>query len=110
MPVTVGGYFDFDHLEDMAEEALSLSGAARGVYFTLNPLNRDLLARCCNRTTIFGKGDSASDDHVLHRRWLFVDLDPYRVGGISSTDAEKLQAWERIQQVLTWVAQGPLPR
>src|SRR4051794_25271369 len=44
---TYAGFFDGDHLKEMAREALLLTAEAEGVYFSLNPLNRDLLSRKC---------------------------------------------------------------
>jgi hypothetical protein len=91
-PVTVAGFFDGRHLADMAETALALEAQARGVYFTLNPLRPEILARRANRVDVAEAGDLASDHHVTGRRWLLVDVDPVRVPGIGSTDAEKAAA------------------
>jgi KaiC/GvpD/RAD55 family RecA-like ATPase len=87
---TVSGYFsDF---QKMAEAAAQLEVARHaGVYWTLNPVNPDLLARAANRTKGYAD-DTTKDDHILHRRWLPVDLDPKRPAGISSTDAEHAAA------------------
>jgi hypothetical protein len=97
-PETVAGYFDFDHLDLMAREARRLTPHARGVYFLLNPLDPDLLARCCNKVATAGKDFSAGDADVLRRRWLPVDVDSRRKSGISATEAERRRAkrvaWE----------------
>lgn len=64
-----------------------------GIYVTLNPVNPALLARSDNRLkTIRDKPISASDADVIGRRWLLVDVDPKRPGGISATDEEKAAA------------------
>lgn len=91
-PCIMSGFFDFDHLGEMAAEALRLTPKAKGCYFTLNPLHRDLLARRANRVVKVGAGEGASDAHVLWRRWVYIDVDPTRMAGISSTDAEKAAA------------------
>ena len=87
----------------MAEEALRLSGTAKGVYFTLNPLNADLLARAANRVKTAMKGDLATDADVVRRRWILVDVDPIRVGGVSATDSEKSKAWETTGRVRAYL-------
>lgn len=47
-PHTVSGYFnDFDAL---AKAALEVNPYAPAIYFTLNPVNPDLLSRAANRT------------------------------------------------------------
>jgi P4 family phage/plasmid primase-like protien len=93
-PVTWAGYFDDQHLVAMAEEAVRLSPHAEGVYFTLNPLKPELLARRANRAAAAETGFSAGDKDVLRRRHLLIDADPIRVAGISATDAEKAEALE----------------
>src|ERR1700722_14871561 len=91
-PHTEAGFFDADHLADMAKTALQVSPLAKGVYFTLNPLNPDLLARRCNRIEWAGEGELAKDKDVLRRRWLLIDAAPGRAPLISATDDEKAAA------------------
>jgi replicative DNA helicase len=100
-PHTVSGYFDSDHLEEMARHALGLSGDAKGVYFTFNPLKHDLLSRRCNR--VDDAADATSDNDVLVRRWLFIDFDPHRVSGVSASDEEKARAWAKAEQVRAYL-------
>jgi len=89
---TEAGFFDADHLHEMARLALELTRRARGVYFTLNPLRPEILARRCNRIDWAAAGELAKDQDVLARRWLLVDVDPIRDSHISATDAEKARA------------------
>lgn len=91
---TVSGFYDFDALDAMAEQALALSEHAGGVYFIPNPLHPALLARRYRRVDHgVAEGDTASDKHVVARRWMLVDCDPVRpVSGISATDEEKAAA------------------
>ncbi len=97
--VTIAGFFHYDALEVMAKEAVRLTTISRGVYFTLNPLKPELLARCCNRVDEAESGSLASDKDVLRRRWLLVDTDPKRPTGISATDAEKAGALETTRAI-----------
>src|SRR5215212_644645 len=86
------GFFD-DH-EKLIELAEKYDEKGYEVYVTLNRLKPELLLRKgrSNKAARAGKGDGASDGDVAWRRWLFIDADPERVSGISSTDAEKQQA------------------
>jgi hypothetical protein len=93
-PHTEAGFFDADHLTEMAKAALEVTPHARGVYFTLNPLKTDLLARRCNRIAWAVQGELANDKDVLSRQWLFVDADPKRDKHISASDSEKAFAWD----------------
>lgn len=99
-PHTAVGFYDRAHLRDMAREALLLSGEAKGVYFTLNPLIKDLLARVNNKTKKSKGGDAATDKEVVRRRWLLVDCDPVRTAGVSASGGEKALARQCIEQVM----------
>ena len=91
------GYYDYDHLQHLAAEALKYTGQSEGVYWTLNPVDPALLARAANKTKVASqKGKATGDQHVLRRRWLLVDCDPQRPAGISSTDTEKALAHQTI--------------
>lgn len=98
-PATVSGYFDYEHIDQLAKEALPLDGKATAVYFTLNPVNPDLLSRCANRVAVPKQGQTTSDTHIVRRKRLLIDADPVRVAGVSSTDAEKATAFSTIRAV-----------
>ena len=98
-PHVEAGFFDYEHLADMAKIAYRVSRCAKGVYFTLNPLHPDLLARRCNRIDWANEGELAKDKDVLGRRWLLVDADPVRDPFVSATDEEKAVAHGTILEV-----------
>jgi hypothetical protein len=96
---TEAGFFDYDHVDDMARLALEVSPFAKGVYFVMNPLKPDLVARRANRVDWAGEGELAGDAHVLRRRWLLIDADPVKDALVSSTDREKACVLEVIRAV-----------
>jgi hypothetical protein len=98
-PHVESGFFDGAHLVAMAKAALELTDVARGVYYSLNPLRPDLLARRCNRTDWANEGELAKDKDVLRRRWLLVDADPVRDPLVSATEEEKALAREAVERV-----------
>lgn len=102
-PIDYAGFFDFDHLDLMAREAATFSGTAKGVHFTLNPLNPEVLNRCPNRVQPVRKGILARDRDILRRSWLMIDLDPVRPKGLSATDEEKLRALEVCNRVAAFL-------
>jgi AAA domain len=74
----------FDNPDAAAKFAIECDlAAARGVYFTINPLKPDKL----NSRGATRKGD------VSRRHWLPCDIDPVRPAGTNSTEAEKNAAW-----------------
>ncbi len=85
---SVFGYFDDP--ERFAEGAASLNAAGAGsVFYTANPCNPDLLARANNRLIAHdNKRPSTSNPNIACIRWLLIDLDPQRPGGISSSNSE----------------------
>ena len=79
------GYFD---APDQVVKSLQGLTSWTGVYMTLNPLKRDLLARANNRLVPMEKGKGTKDSDVAFRRWFLVDIDPERLSGVSSTREE----------------------
>lgn len=100
------GYFD--DIEKLAQAALAYDGRANGVYFTINPVNPDLLARAYNRVEEWA-GTSTSDKDILRRKILYVDIDPDRPAGISSTDEEHEQAIQRAYTIRDWLSRRGWP-
>ena len=96
---TVAGYFDSDHLAELAEAAMEWTGKSEGCYVSLNPVLPDLLSRAANRV-ITRPPRTTSDAEIVRRAGLVFDADPVRPAGVSATDIEKAAAKERIGQVL----------
>jgi hypothetical protein len=64
----------------------------------LNPVKPVLLARAKNRLQK-GLKNLTTDADVIEWRWLYIDCDPVRPAGISSTDAEHAAALQRAQVI-----------
>jgi hypothetical protein len=97
---TVSGYFTDATIAE--REVRQWDGKVPGIYFTLNPIAPELLGRAANRLITYAKS-TTSDQEVLRRTWLPIDIDPMRASGISSSDAEHQSAIEkafRVQQFL----------
>lgn len=83
---TISGYFQ-DHAR-LAQAAGQLEPEKfAGIYWTLNPVKPELLARADHKLKRFAEA-TTSDNDVTRRVWLPIDFDPKRAAGISSTDAE----------------------
>jgi hypothetical protein len=102
-PHVQAGFFDSDHLHIMAKAAMGITERAKGVYFTLNPVNPDLLARRCNRIERAGEGELTKDTDILKRRWFLVDADPVRDPLVSASDTEKTAAYDTIGEVRSYL-------
>lgn len=79
----LSGYFDNVH--DLAKNVSDIRGNA-SVYVTLNPVNAALKARSYNRLS--QAKQTTSDHDIVERTYLFIDVDPVRPSGISSSDEE----------------------
>lgn len=97
---TFAGYFD--DVEAAARELQKLRGA-KGVYFTLNPVQPDLIARAANRLKVQGKGDTTGDTHIVRRRWLPIDCDPHRPSGIGANETEHAAALDRAAEIAAFL-------
>jgi hypothetical protein len=98
---TASGYFD--NLEKCASAIARLDGKAPGIYFTLNPVDPDLMARASNRMEEWATY-TTTDGDILKRRWLPLDFDAQRKSGISSTDAEHDAAICRMETVTAFLS------
>jgi hypothetical protein len=72
------------------------------VYFTLNPVLPELLARSANRVKDWVKS-TTSDGQIVMRLWLPIDFDPHRPSDISSTDEEHQKAIAKAVEAKEWL-------
>lgn len=96
--LTVAGWFDdYDALaKTVARLARDGYGESykyihENVFWTCNPVHAGLLARQPKNTVAFVE-DATSDNNILSRRWIPVDIDPLRPSGVSATREEKALA------------------
>ena len=96
------GYYD-DPLKLAAAAALEDQlRPSDGIYWTLNPVSRDLLARAANRTVDWAK-QTTRDEHIVRRRFLLIDVDPIRPSGISASESEHHDAFARGADILVYL-------
>ena len=98
---TISGYFN--DAEKLADAVVGLADEPfAGIYFTVNPVKPDLLARASNKYVKYAETTTNdSDITVLH--WLPGDLDAKRPAGISSTDGEHEAAINKAREIRHWL-------
>ncbi len=103
-----GLYTDIDAA---ARDAFQLSQdpAVKAVYWSLNPVQDDLLNRSPNRLSRAGAGTCAKDADVVRRRWILIDFDPVRPADTNSTDDEKQTAHALCDAASQWLAEQGWP-
>lgn len=85
----LSGYFrDADTL---LHEFDSVDIRAKNAYITLGEVKDECFARAQSERFLKSP-QTTSDTEIVAYRWLFVDLDPVRAAGISSSDAELAEA------------------
>jgi len=97
-PHTEAGYFT--DITKMAAAAADLTNRSKGVYFTPNPINPELLGRKCNAVKWINKDDPLTgDSNVLSRLWLLIDTDYQRPANITATDDQTEQAFDKVSSI-----------
>ena len=102
---THSGYFTDTTALARCAEALDTDPAVHGIYVTLNEVNPALLARRANRIKMhLSRSDTTTGDaDITRRRWLPIDIDPVRPGGVSATDAEHDRALKKAEEIAAWL-------
>ena len=103
---THSGYFTDTTALARCAGALDTDPAVQGIYVTLNEVNPALLARRANRIKMhLSRSDATTGDaDITRRRWLPIDIDPVRPGGVSSTDIEHDRALGKAEEIAGWLA------
>jgi hypothetical protein len=102
----MSGYYN--DLEKLINDARQADGKAAGLYFTMNPVKPELLARRVNRSETYAKLTTADHD-IERRRWVLIDIDPIRPAGICSTDAERDAAHVKAAEISDHLARLGFP-
>jgi hypothetical protein len=100
---TMVGYFD--NIKCVVPALIdSKITSASGIYLTMNPVMKALIARCQNKIMRAKSGDSTADKYIVSRRWLLIDTDPIRPAGISSSNEEKKLAQNLAKEVKEYLS------
>lgn len=103
---TVSGYFNNER--ELNAAVASYDGKVKAIYVTMNPVNKELLARAPNRLITRAK-ITTTDAEIIRRVWLLIDLDPVRKAGTSSTDAEHQCAFDMAERVRAFLTEQRWP-
>ena len=88
----LSGYFS--DAETLLEKFKTVPLQGRNVYITLNQFDEACMSRTQHERFMKAKV-TTSDPDIMEYHWLFIDLDPIRRSGISSSEAE-LKAAEKL--------------
>lgn len=102
---TLSGYFN--SAEDIYNAIRILDGKYN-IFFTLNTLSPEIIARSKNHFTKYAK-NTTTDTEIIKRKWILVDFDPVRPAGISSSEEELRAAKGCALKVRKYLTQQGFP-
>lgn len=80
----LSGYFNDT---EKLSRAINRYNGKYNIFFTLNELDENIVARSQNRLSVWSK-HTTTDAEIIRRKWVLIDLDPVRPSGIASTSKE----------------------
>lgn len=90
---TYSGYF-YD-IEKALEQMPRYDTGGNQFYFTVNEINSACDSRAQFNTFMFVKGSSTSDNDIVRRNWLPIDIDVEKPANVSSSNEEKEYAHQK---------------
>lgn len=98
---SLSGYFrDADTLLNALD---SVDVRKKNIYITLNEVKEECFSRAQSGEFLRAE-QTTSDPDITRYRWLFVDLDPVRTAGISSTETELKDAETLAEKVYGYMS------
>ena len=73
--------------------------AVSNVYFVLNAIDEACYSREQCERLVDNVKNSTSDNDIINRDWLLIDVDPKRATGVSASNSEKANSKETINRV-----------
>lgn len=91
---TFSGYFtDYERLIQEVERFDDYQ-----IYFVFNEINSACFSRM-QANTIMTSKQTTSDNDIVNRDWILIDIDPERISGVSSNNEEKKEALSTIEKI-----------
>lgn len=103
-PKTASGYFT--SADTLIQELKKFDLRGWNAYITLNEISDKCYARDQHDHFVSPPGPTTNDEDITGYDWLFVDLDPIRPTGISSSDDELQQAKELAKKVRAYLKEN----
>ena len=98
------GVFDLTDFAPLLRAVASIASQAHNIYTTLNAVHPDLFFRSKNHLKRPPRY-TTTDDDIVRRLGLYLDIDAIRKAGISSTDEQHALAIERARKVAAGVSE-----
>lgn len=76
---------------------------ASNIFITMNPVDSACYARKQHDKFVENVTPTTKDNEIAHLHWFLIDLDPKRMSGVSSSDAELESAKARAREIYTFL-------
>lgn len=78
---------------------------ASNIFITLNPIDMSCYSRKQHDHFIENVTPTTKDNEITALNWLLIDLDPKRISGVSSSDAELTRAKEKSNTIRSFMSE-----
>jgi hypothetical protein len=108
-PIQLSGYFDSQHGDALIDQVLPFSGRAESIFYRINRLDPEVLARSPNKLVCAKHEITGSKRDIVGRRLLLVDIDPRAPGDRASATAANERAGEKAALIRTYLRERNWP-
>lgn len=91
------GYFKSP--ESLINQLCRLNSTDSNIYITLGKVKEDCYSREQREKFVMNAKNTTNDNDIVGYKWLFIDVDPQRPAGVSSSDEQLQEAKERGNQI-----------
>lgn len=95
------GYFKSP--ESLIEQLCRLNSTDSNIYITLGKVKEDCYSREQREKFVMNAKNTTNDNDIVGYKWLFIDVDPQRPAGVSSSDEQLRKAKERGNQIYVFM-------
>lgn len=95
------GYFKSP--ESLIDQLCRLNSAESNIYITLGKVKEDCYSREQREKFVMNAKNTTNDNDVVGYKWLFIDVDPQRPAGVSSSEEQLQKAKERGNRIYVFM-------
>ncbi|PJJ27766.1 AAA family ATPase [Lacrimispora celerecrescens] len=95
------GYFKSP--ETLIDQLCRLNSTDSNIYITLGCVKEDCYSREQREKFVMNAKNTTNDNDIVGYKWLFIDVDPQRPAGVSSSEEQLRKAKERGNQIYVFM-------
>ena len=95
------GYFKSP--ESLIDQLCRLNSTDSNIYITLGKVKEDCYSREQREKFVMNAKNTTNDNDIVGYKWLFIDVDPQRPAGVSSSEEQLQKAKERGNRIYVFM-------